>query len=291
MNKSISDISGKLSTKEIQKETTKQNKYEEKTKNINVSLKFNDNKTNKDIIKKEKVSNTKILVKKKSEKKECFSCYRDDLGENKEVLSNIYDERIGISNYKKKEECDQAFKKSGEKLKENPIKIENLICLNKEYVKKDENNEEKNNNNIYEKNNNKLDEKDIIKSKENEPSVYFDESLLNKKLLSFGNELKEYIEKEIKEKINKSNNELNKRTNKVIKEAIEGANKEINKKMEKMEEKIKESNIKIGLLNLINNQSEKFLNIKLENMNYKMEKILNTYQILYLRKLTNFIIE
>ena len=56
MNKSISDISGKLSTKEIQKETTKQNKYEEKTKNINVSLKFNDNKTNKDIIKKEKVS-------------------------------------------------------------------------------------------------------------------------------------------------------------------------------------------------------------------------------------------
>ena len=219
MNKSISDISGKLSTKEIQKETTKQNKYEEKTKNINVSLKFNDNKTNKDIIKKEKVSNTKMLGKnvgtcKKSEKKECFSCYGDDLGENKEVLSNIYDERNGISNYKKKEECDQAFKKSGEKLKENPIKIENLICSNKEYVKKDENNEEKNNNNIYEKNNNKLNEKDIIKSKENEPSVYFDESLLNKKLLSFGNELKEYIEKEIKEKINKSNNELNEKMEK-----------------------------------------------------------------------------
>ena len=49
---------------------------------------------------------------KKSEKKECFSCYGDDLGENKEVLSNIYDERIRISNYKKKEECDRHLKKA-----------------------------------------------------------------------------------------------------------------------------------------------------------------------------------
>lgn len=112
MNKSISDISGKLSTKEIQKETTKQNKYEEKTKNINVSLKFNDNKTNKDIIKKEKVSNTKILVKKKVKKKNVLVVIGMILARTKKSLAIFMMKESELVITKKKKNVIRHLKKA-----------------------------------------------------------------------------------------------------------------------------------------------------------------------------------
>lgn len=64
LNINISDISEKqLSAQKIQKEA-KKNKFDENPQNLDVSShKFNDNKTNKEIIKKKKEINTKIVVK------------------------------------------------------------------------------------------------------------------------------------------------------------------------------------------------------------------------------------
>ena len=64
LNINISDISEKqLSAQKIQKEA-KKNKFDENPHNLDVSShKFNDNKTNKEIIKKKKEINTKIVVK------------------------------------------------------------------------------------------------------------------------------------------------------------------------------------------------------------------------------------
>ena len=266
------------------KKELKENIFEEKIiyqSNKLDSPKLNENKES---FNKETNIYHKIIVKnidtcKVNEIKEffidCGNIFKIDIKKNTKDST-----KVAIIHFKKKEECDQAIKKNGELLKANKIKIKYCKDWKNEKgekeikgskiknIEKEENNE---NNKKEGKIESKIEKKDDKEEKDRnsnsgdknkESPKFLDESAFNAKLLKFRDELKK---------------EINENINKIIKENINIT--------------IKESNIKIGLLNLINLQSEKYLNIKIESLNNKIKKILNTYQILYIKKVTNFIIE
>ena len=100
-----------------------------------------------------------------------------------------------------------------------------------------------------------------------------------------------------------SNEELNKRINELERMIIAEKQKnekydkyiKENEKYKKKNEEDKKSFLKmIGVLCEINNQSEKYmknnLKIKIHNLNNKLELILNSYKILYIRKISNILL-
>ena len=250
-----------FSSHKHQKENIKIKESEKKLKNImpqsNIldSNKFNS--INKDLFKKINKINNKIIVKNIgscgiNEIKEFFSCCGNIVKVKLPKNNRKDNEKTAIIYFKNKEECNIAIKKIGEKLKGNTIEVEYYTNVKKK-------------------------EKDIK-----------GENILNI----------EKIPKDIKEKEENNAKKIN--TDKVQKPSqspklIDEINKKLydfgNEIKKYVNESINAINTKIGLLNLINQQNDKNLNIKMENNNNKINRILNQNQILYLRKVTNFIIE
>mgnify|MGYP003571341994 CR=1 FL=1 len=66
---------------------------------------------------------------------------------------------------------------------------------------------------------------------------------------------------------------------------------QLKKQVKELEESMTKLNVSIRIMEEINNQTEIYSKEKLNNMNKKLELILNAYRILYMRKLANLLLE
>ena len=107
----------------------------------------------------------------------------------------------------------------------------------------------------------------------------------NKKL----NEISEQLNKKMNEKDAKIN-DLKEEFNKIMNDkdiAING----LNQKVEGLEKEVKEQRVKFDLMNEINNQTEIYNNIKHKALNSKINALINSFKILFIRKLSNLLFE
>ena len=96
---------------------------------------------------------------------------------------------------------------------------------------------------------------------------------------------------EIEKMIKNEKRELKENSQKNKRELEENARKD----KRELEEKLKETNKNVAILAEINIQSEKYINIyvtkKLNNINMKLNCVINAFKVLYYRKIANFILD
>ena len=113
----------------------------------------------------------------------------------------------------------------------------------------------------------------IIISKNKENDINIEES--QKNISEYFNKMKEYIDEEI----GKISNQLN------------TTKEELNKTKKTFRKKIKTLKIKLGLTNAIMNQMESYNNKKNEYLDSKINALINSFKVLYIRKLSNLLLE
>ena len=193
--------------------------------------------------------------------------------------TNISNNPEGKHNINKRKKSFTFKNRNDSSEKENNSNTDNEIksklFINKSYKEEDEKfieireNKEKNiNNNINENDNEKIKEfADVFQKCKSQIDIKFEE-----------------LEEKIKEKFEEKS--------KKIKEKLEEKSK---KDKEELESKLFELKKNIGILTEINIESEKYINNNLiktiNNMNFKLNNILNAFKVLYIRKIANLILD
>ena len=297
-------------------------KYKRKKfKNLTKNKSFNSE--NKENINKEKFLNfnTNNVLKSKNEEIKSDSQKSSD---SRKII--ITQKRIKFNRTKRKVfSQSEKGKNSNDEEKFLPIdeKKKKEITLNKQNLRNSKKNDKLSNTNIS---NNPEGKHNINKRKksftfknrndssEKENNSNTDNEIKSKLFInkSYKEEDEKFIEiRENKEK--NINNNINENDNEKIKEFADVFQKyksKINKKFEELEEKIKEKSKKdkeelesklfelkknIGILTEINIESEKYINNNLiktiNNMNFKLNNILNAFKVLYIRKIANLILD
>jgi hypothetical protein len=111
--------------------------------------------------------------------------------------------------------------------------------------------------------------------------------------------IKDYLESDINIETSQKNIEIKMQDTKIyvdneiakIRNYFETKLKETNDKLDKTSKKVKNLNIKLGLTNEIINQSESYNNGRHEYLNSKINMLLNSFKVLYIRKIANLLLE
>ena len=111
--------------------------------------------------------------------------------------------------------------------------------------------------------------------------------------------VKDYLESDINIETSQKNIEIKMQDTKIyvdneiakIRNYFETKLKETNDKLDKTSKKVKNLNIKLGLTNEIINQSESYNNGRHEYLNSKINMLLNSFKVLYIRKIANLLLE
>ena len=301
-------------------------KYKRKKfKNLTKNKSFNSE--NKENINKEKFLNfsTNNVLKSKNEEIKSDS---QKSSESRKII--ITQKRIKFNRTKRKVSSQsEKGKSSNDEEKFLPIdeKKKKEITLNKQNLRNSKKNDKLSNTNISNNpegkhNINKRKESFTFKnrndSSEKENNSNTDNEIKSKLFInkSYKEEDEKFIEiRENKEK--NINNNINENDNEKIKEFADVLQKyksQIDIKFEELEEKIKEKleekskkdkeelesklfelKKNIGILTEINIESEKYINNNLiktiNNMNFKLNNILNAFKVLYIRKIANLILD
>ena len=107
------------------------------------------------------------------------------------------------------------------------------------------------------------------------------------------NEKEESVQKafeDMKESFNKKLNEISEQLNKKMNDkdiAING----LNQKVEGLEKEVKEQRVKFDLMNEINNQTEIYNNINHKILDSKINSLIKSFKILFIRKIINLLFQ
>ena len=178
----------------------------------------------------------------------------------------------------KKKEYDK--KQIRQNIKDKTFEKENIIELKEKDEKK----------NIRKEDKKKMAEMTKDSSGSNdERKVHAGKSLKN----SPENEKEESVQKaleDMKELFDKKFKEFSEQLNKKMNDKDVKIN-DLNQKVEELEKEVKEQRVKVDLINEINNQTEIYNNINNKVLNSKINALINSFKILFIRKLSNLLFQ
>jgi RNA recognition motif-containing protein len=263
-------------TKHSSESSTKKNENENENENEDVNVNINETKYSfykpniKNINdKKIFIGNIPYTTNEKELKK-----YFEKCGKIKRVVINKNNDGVSMGHgyiiFYDKNGVSKALKKNGSLLKERKIIIQKYI------------NKNSNISSLFQK---KFDDVEIMIKNLISENIKLEKEII--KINKENKENKEKLNENQKEiiKINKENKENKEKLNKNQKEIIK-----INKENKENKEKLNELNKKFGLEIFLRTQTKYFYKKKLNILNSKLNTVINSYKILYIRKFTHFIL-
>ena len=256
---------------------------------LNEKKRIFDESTNEILTYQQKKKEQKLLNKKRNK-----SISKDELKDVKNTDVNkivLNDQKTRAIKWMRKENKSSS-KYEEKEINEESVELEEHkknLKYKKKKVKKGKQRTDKN-----DKNNSKNIDTYITKESSGSNNSDGEKNIIKQSKISFPNESakenKIIISKSFDNKDKDSNNNIIAKLDD-MKNYISNEFLKVNNELKNTKAKIKQLQIKFGLNNEINKQIEIYNNKKYTYLNSKMNAVLNSFKVLYFRKLTNLILE